>query len=96
MTYRIGIIGGDGIGPEVVGEAVKCVDAAGVGYERVAVRPRRGALPARRRRPPRRDLEAIRKLDAVMLGAVGTPRTSGRASSSAASCSGCASSSTST
>ena len=35
MSYRIGIIGGDGIGPEVVDEAMKCVDAAGVDYEAV-------------------------------------------------------------
>ena len=28
MTHRIGIIGGDGIGPEVVAEAMKVVDAA--------------------------------------------------------------------
>src|SRR5262245_51109070 len=33
MSYRIGIIGGDGIGPEVVAEAVKCLDASGVGYD---------------------------------------------------------------
>src|SRR4029453_8286996 len=34
-TYRIGIIGGDGIGPEVVTEAVKALDATGVPYEAV-------------------------------------------------------------
>ena len=33
MSYRIGIIGGDGIGPEVIAEAVKVVDATGVAYE---------------------------------------------------------------
>jgi 3-isopropylmalate dehydrogenase len=73
VTYRIGIIGGDGIGPEVVAEAMKCVDAAGVGYEAVpfdlggARYLRDGVVlePAH--------LEAIRELDAVMLGAVGTP-----------------------
>ena len=35
MSYQIGIIGGDGIGPEVVAEAMKCVDAAGVAYDAV-------------------------------------------------------------
>ena len=35
VSYRIGIIGGDGIGPEVVDEAMKVVDAAGVDYEAV-------------------------------------------------------------
>ena len=34
MTHRIGVIGGDGIGPEVVAEALKVIDATGVGYER--------------------------------------------------------------
>ena len=29
-TYKVGVIAGDGIGPEVVAEALKVVDAAGV------------------------------------------------------------------
>src|ERR1700716_1283080 len=36
VTHRIGIIGGDGIGPEVVAEALKVVDATGVAYEPLA------------------------------------------------------------
>ncbi|GMU78991.1 MAG: 3-isopropylmalate dehydrogenase [Acidimicrobiia bacterium] len=73
MTHRIGIIGGDGIGPEVVAEAEKVVRAAGVAYEPVpfdlggARYLRDGAVL------PDEDLEAIRGLDAVLLGAVGTP-----------------------
>jgi len=73
VTHRIGIIGGDGIGPEVVAEAMKVVDAAGVGYTPVmfdlggARYLRDGAVL------PDADLEAIRGCDAVMLGAVGTP-----------------------
>ena len=73
MTHRIGIIGGDGIGPEVVAEALKVVDAAGVAYEPVpfdlggARYLRDGAIL------PDADLDAIRSLDAVLLGAVGTP-----------------------
>jgi 3-isopropylmalate dehydrogenase len=73
VTYRIGIIGGDGIGPEVVAEAMKCVDAAGVVYDAVpfdlgGARYLRDDVVL-----PAADLEAIRGLDAVMLGAVGTP-----------------------
>ena len=34
-TYRIGVLGGDGIGPEVVAEGLKAIGAAGVGVERV-------------------------------------------------------------
>jgi 3-isopropylmalate dehydrogenase len=73
VTYRIGIIGGDGIGPEVVAEARKVLDATGLRYTAVVFdlggsRYRRDGevLPAA-------DLEAIRGLDAVLLGAVGTP-----------------------
>ena len=71
MTYRIGIIGGDGIGPEVVAEARKALDATGVSYDAVPFDlgweryTRDGAVL------PDEDLEAIRKLDAVLLGAVG-------------------------
>jgi 3-isopropylmalate dehydrogenase len=73
MTHRIGIIGGDGIGPEVVAEAMKVVDAAGVAYTPVAF-DLGGARYLRDREVlPDDDLEAIRRLDAVMLGAVGTP-----------------------
>ncbi len=73
MAHRIAIIGGDGIGPEVVAEAMKVVDAAGVGYEALPFDLggtrylRDGAVL------PDDDLEALRHVDAIMLGAVGTP-----------------------
>ena len=35
MAHRIGIMGGDGIGPEVVAEGLKVIDALGVDYERI-------------------------------------------------------------
>jgi 3-isopropylmalate dehydrogenase len=73
VSYQIGIIGGDGIGPEVVAEAMKCVDAAGVAYDAVpfdlgGARYLRDGVVLEREH-----LDAIRGLDAVMLGAVGTP-----------------------
>ena len=73
MTYRIGIIGGDGIGPEVTAEAVKCLDATGVAYDATVFdlgweRYERDGFVL-----PDEDLEAIRKLDAVLFGAVGAP-----------------------
>jgi len=73
VAHRIGIIGGDGIGPEVVAEALKVVDAAGVDFAPVSFDLggsrylRDGAVL------PDDDLDAIRGLDAVLLGAVGTP-----------------------
>jgi 3-isopropylmalate dehydrogenase len=73
VSYRIGIIGGDGIGPEVVDEAMKVVDAAGVDYEAVPFdlggsRYLRDGVVLEQEH-----LDEIRGLDAVMLGAVGTP-----------------------
>ena len=73
MTYRIGVIGGDGIGPEVIAEAEKALAAAGVTYDRVeydlggARYLKDGAIL------PDETLEELRSLDAILLGAVGTP-----------------------
>ena len=73
MAHRIGVIGGDGIGPEVVAEALKALDAAQVDYVPV-VFDLGGARYLRDEAVlPDGDLQAIRGLDAVLLGAVGTP-----------------------
>jgi len=71
MTYRIGIIGGDGIGPEVTAEAVKCIDASGVSYVGVPFDLGWERYTRDGEVLPDADLEEIRKLDAVILGAVG-------------------------
>ena len=90
------VIGGDGIGPEVVAEALKVVAATGVKLDTVdydlggARYLRDGTIL------PDSVLDEWRGLDALLLhGAVGTPRCR-RVSSSAACCSRCASTSTST
>jgi len=73
VTHRIGIIGGDGIGPEVIAEGLKVIDAAGVSLETVdydlggARYGRDGTVL------PDEVLEEWRDLDALYLGAVGTP-----------------------
>jgi 3-isopropylmalate dehydrogenase len=74
MAYRVGVIAGDGIGPEVVAEALKVVDACGVETERTDF-----ALGAQRYLDTGEILtdstvEEMRRLDAVLLGAVGDPR----------------------
>ena len=73
MTYRIGIIGGDGIGPEVVAEALKVVDATGVSYEGVPYDLGGARYLATGEVLPDEVLEELRGLDAILLGAVGTP-----------------------
>ena len=73
MTHRVGVIGGDGIGPEVVAEALKVVRAAAVPIETVdydlggARYLRTGEVL------PDAVLDELRGLDAILLGAVGTP-----------------------
>jgi 3-isopropylmalate dehydrogenase len=73
VTYRIGIIGGDGIGPEVVAEAEKVLRAAGVDHEAVAFDLGGARYLATGEVLPDATLDEIRTLDAVLLGAVGTP-----------------------
>ncbi|MGH9109484.1 MAG: 3-isopropylmalate dehydrogenase [Acidimicrobiales bacterium] len=73
QPYRVAVIGGDGIGPEVVAEALKVVAAAGValdttGYDLGADRYlRTGDVLSDE------VLDELRTYDAVMLGAVGPP-----------------------
>ena len=73
MSHTIGVIGGDGIGPEVVAEALKVVRATGIDMETVdydlggARYLRDGTIL------PDGVLEEWRSLDALLLGAVGTP-----------------------
>ena len=72
-SYRVGVIGGDGIGPEVVAEALKVVAAAGVTlstteYDLGADRyVRTGEVL------PDSVLEELRGQEAILLGAVGPP-----------------------
>ncbi|HVB93116.1 MAG TPA: 3-isopropylmalate dehydrogenase [Acidimicrobiales bacterium] len=72
-TYKVGLIGGDGIGPEVVAEALKVVTAAGVSlatsdYDLGADRFLRTGEVL-----PDSVLEELRRQDAILLGAIGPP-----------------------
>jgi 3-isopropylmalate dehydrogenase len=73
VGHKVGIIGGDGIGPEVTAEALKVVRAAGVALDTVdydlggARYLRDGTVL------PDEVLEEWRGLDALLFGAVGTP-----------------------
>ena len=73
MAYRIAVIGGDGIGPEVTAEALKVIRAAGVSlnttsYDLGGARYLRdGEILSEA------TLNELRGFDAILLGAVGTP-----------------------
>ncbi len=73
MAHRIAVIGGDGIGPEVTAEAVKVVRAAGVDVETTDFDLggdrylRDGEILSDT------TLAELRRFDAILLGAVGTP-----------------------
>jgi 3-isopropylmalate dehydrogenase len=73
VAHRIGIIGGDGIGPEVIAEAVKVIDAAGVDYTAVEYDLGGARYLATGEVLPDAVLDELRGLDAILLGAVGTP-----------------------
>ena len=73
MTHKIAVIGGDGIGPEVVAEALKVVAAAGVDIEAVEFDLGGGRFLRDGTVLPVETLEELRSFDAILLGAVGTP-----------------------
>ena len=71
--HRIGVIGGDGIGPEVIAEGLKVIRAAGVELETVdydlgGTRYLRDGVML-----TDEIVDEWRDLDALYLGAVGTP-----------------------
>ncbi len=78
MDARILLLPGDGIGPEVVGQAVRVLDAVAqrfghhFHYRTEAIGG--GALDAYGEPLPARTREAARDCDAILLGAVGGPR----------------------
>src|ERR1700733_16297717 len=72
-AIKLAVIGGDGIGPEVVAEALKVLQAANVGIDDTTY-----DLGARRwhrtgETLPDSVLGEIRSQDAILLGAVGDP-----------------------
>jgi 3-isopropylmalate dehydrogenase len=74
LGHKIGVIGGDGIGPEVTAEAMKVVRATGVDLD-VVDYDLGGARWLRDGEVlPDSVLDELRGLDAILLGAVGDPR----------------------
>ena len=78
MNYKIALIRGDGIGPEVVGEAVKVLEQVGkkFGHTFTYTDVLMGgcAIEAVGKSYPDGTAEACKACDAVLLGAVGGPK----------------------
>jgi len=74
-SYRIGVIPGDGTGPEVIREGLKVLDAVREGFDVELVRYDLGGERYLRTGEvlPDAVLEELRGLDAIYLGAVGHP-----------------------
>jgi len=70
---RLAVIGGDGIGPEVVAEALKVLGAAGVPFEETSYDLGAHRWQRTGETLPDSVLEEIRGHDALLLGAVGDP-----------------------
>jgi len=77
-TYRVAVLGGDGIGPDVIAEALKVLGAAGRRMAGVSLEFRHYPAGAgeylRRGDPlPAATLEACHQAHAILLGAMGLP-----------------------
>lgn len=72
-SHRVAVVGGDGIGPEVIAEALKVLDAAGVSLDTQSFDL--GGHRYLRDGEVLSDetLNALRAFDAIFVGAVGTP-----------------------
>ncbi|MDP9387911.1 MAG: 3-isopropylmalate dehydrogenase [Actinomycetota bacterium] len=74
MPHKIGVLAGDGIGPEVVAEALKVVRAAGVELDTVDYDLGGERYLRSGEVLPDAVLDELRGLDAILLGAVGSPQ----------------------
>lgn len=76
--WRVAVIAGDGIGPEVIAAAIEIIDAAtektGTGVEWVRLPWGSDFFLTHGRMMPANALDELRECDAILLGAVGDPR----------------------
>jgi 3-isopropylmalate dehydrogenase len=77
-TYRIAVLAGDGIGPEVTGEAVRVLEAvgkrSGVSFAFTPALIGGAAIDATGGPLPKETLELCRSSQAILFGAVGGPK----------------------
>src|SRR3954453_12909705 len=77
-SYRIAVVAGDGIGPEVIGAATEVIDAAcrsvsGFSLEFIDAPAGAGTFLAQGEALPAASLATCREADAILLGACGLP-----------------------
>ncbi len=72
-SYKVGVVGGDGIGPEVIAEGLKVIAAAGVELDTVDYDLGGARYLEDGTVLPDSVLDEWRDLDAIYLGAVGAP-----------------------
>ncbi len=72
-SYRVAIVGGDGIGPEVIEQGLKVIDAAGVSLDTTEFNLGGARYLEDGTILPDETLNDWRSFDAIYLGAVGTP-----------------------
>jgi 3-isopropylmalate dehydrogenase len=81
MDYNIALVPGDGIGPDVVAEAVKVLDKVGEKFghqfQYTTVLAGGAAIDATGQCLPRETVDICKNSDAVLLGAVGGPKWDG-------------------
>jgi len=73
VTYRIALLPGDGVGPEVTTEARRAVDALGVSLEWTELEWGSAHWHEHGRMMPEDGLETLSAHDAVLMGATGDP-----------------------
>src|SRR5436853_5032928 len=74
MPHKIAVLAGDGIGPEVVAEAVKVLKTSGADLEFEDALVGGAAYDATGNPLPPATLDLCRAADAILLGAVGGPK----------------------
>ena len=73
MTHRVALLPGDGVGPEVIAEARKAVDALGLEIEWTELPWGSAHYHEHGQMMPTDGLETLRAHDAILMGAVGDP-----------------------
>ncbi len=74
MSYKVAVLSGDGIGPEVTAEAVKVLKATGLSIEFEEALVGGAAYDATGNPLPNSTLDLCKASDAVLFGAIGGPK----------------------